>query len=221
MASMNFLSDRLREFLIRPRRKGMITETVPSILTNNCLAGFLYHDYWMRFMSPIINMQMSPGDFLSLCSQLDFYMEVDLEEEKAPDNTVFSELGGQRVDFPVGRLGDLTLYFQHYACFEEAREKWERRKKRLNKRQLYIILLVSHCTGEMMYHFERLPWANKLLLYEDIEKKIDGQPENVICMEGLKDSGRQWYDYCGMFSTKRFYEQIDFAKWFNEGIIQR
>lgn len=35
-----------------------------SLLSSNCLGGFILHDLGLRFNSPFINLWLKPGDFI-------------------------------------------------------------------------------------------------------------------------------------------------------------
>ncbi|MBF7066806.1 DUF1919 domain-containing protein [Campylobacter volucris] len=84
-----------------------------SIFSNNCIAGFLYHDYRMEFLSPTINLQLSPIHFIKFCSNLDYYLSLEIEEIKIDHKilSLFKDLGGKDISFPVGKLGDLIIFF--------------------------------------------------------------------------------------------------------------
>ena len=53
-----------------------------SIVTNNCIGGFIYKKYGCKFLSPTINLQMSPNDFVKFCQNLDLYLNEDITEEQ-------------------------------------------------------------------------------------------------------------------------------------------
>jgi uncharacterized protein (DUF1919 family) len=110
--------------------------TNPTILTCNCLAGFIYHNLGLMFRSPIINLFLMPWDFCSLATNLKAYADSDMVE--------VSDSG---YEYPVGRLiphqkslPELTLYFQHYHSFDEAKSAWFRRYARINYDNIYVIL---------------------------------------------------------------------------------
>lgn len=56
------------------------------ILCNNCIGGFLYHDYSQRFLSPTINLQIEADGFLKICSNLEEYMNMPLVEYNSAEN---------------------------------------------------------------------------------------------------------------------------------------
>lgn len=44
------------------------------------------------------------------------------------------------LSYPVGKLDDIKIYFQHYHSEQEAKQKWEERCKRINFENLFILL---------------------------------------------------------------------------------
>ena len=74
------------------------------LITNNCLGGFLYHDWNMEFHSPTINLQMDEATFLLFVES--FPLSLDWTIKEVPiDNPVFYKAFGRDIDpFPVGEF---------------------------------------------------------------------------------------------------------------------
>lgn len=136
----------------------------PTIITNNCIAGIIYHDLGLRFFSPTINLYMRSEDFLLFLENFDAFL-----------NAPVVEITEESVNFPIGiiRLADtksIRLYFMHYHSFEEARGKWEERKMRINKDNLYVIFeypALSETREEIektIRRFEAVPFRHKVML---------------------------------------------------------
>lgn len=71
--------------------------------------------------SPFVNLWLRPKDFIKLLSSLREYMGYDLK---------FTTEEG--IEYPVGLLKDIKIYFQHYKTEEEAKAKWNERAKRMD-----------------------------------------------------------------------------------------
>ena len=126
-----------------------------TIFSRNCWAGLCYHRLGLEFLSPTINMFESENDFNKLMLNLDAYMSYPVEFA----GTKYSET--QKREYPLGRLNDILLNFNHYFSFDEAVSCWEKRKKRINKNNM---LIVSKATSEKtLYEFENIPCKNKLI----------------------------------------------------------
>lgn len=82
----------------------------------------------IQFASPTINLYIRPNEFVKFISNIDYYLSLELIEIPHP------------APYPVGMLGDITLYLKHYGTFQEAKEKWEERCKRINRNKIYLMM---------------------------------------------------------------------------------
>lgn len=126
-----------------------------TIFSPNCWAGVCYHRLGLEFLSPTINMFEDRDDFNKLMLNIDTYMSYPVE---------FVETRYERIlkrYYPVGRINDILLHFNHYESFDKAVSCWEKRKQRINKNN---ILIVSTTNSERTaYEFENIPYKNKLI----------------------------------------------------------
>lgn len=184
-----------------------------SIICNNCIGTLIYHKHNLPFLSPTINMQISPDDYIKFCDNLKYYLSLDLEEFKECDDSWFRSIGGDRIEFPVGRLGDIVIYFQHYKTFEEANRAWIRRKARINFDNLYFILLDNKPSVETIQKFNALEYPKKLYMYYSGEYEF----ENCFKIKNLENTPYSWYqDMPRFWLKKKFFEQFDFEKWLSD-----
>ncbi len=133
-----------------------------SIISSNCTGGVICHDLGLQFRSPFVNLYILPKDYIKMLENLYDYMQVEITEEKNCDYS-----------FPVGKLKDIHVYFQHYKNFQEAKEKWNDRKKRINWKNMYFLFSDRDgCTIEDIQKFNELNYENKLCFthkqYDDI-----------------------------------------------------
>ena len=199
-----------RQFYHTYRRKKLKKQNI-SLISNNCLASIIYHDFQMKFNSPTINLFFEQEeDYIEFLSNLDYYSTTEPIEKKS-----------DKVDWPVGEIkkGDnkITIHFMHYKSFGEAKKKWIERGKRINKDNLYVLWLVVNYDGpstEYYERFKRLNYKNKLLITGR------GFPINdkMIVKPGFINKGispGQWAEHKGKNSNKRFIDEVDFVKYFN------
>lgn len=104
-----------------------------SLISRDCLGGFLYHQLGLKFSSPTINLFFSPLDFNYFCLHLKRYLKTELIEYK-----------DEEADYPVGilkpRFGkEIRIDFMHFDSFEIAKQKWEERKQRVNYKNIYVV----------------------------------------------------------------------------------
>jgi uncharacterized protein (DUF1919 family) len=185
----------------RKRHRKLIRNGNITIISNNCIGGFISQKYGMKYYSPIVGLRFTQEGFLKLCKNFEQYMQEELIESK--DNTT--------VNFPVGKLGDLTIYFHHYDSFEEAKAKWDERKTRINKNRMFFIFVGNDTTPiEIFKEYDSLPLQHKLLLTNEkiIESKDTFEMHNG---ENL------WIDDMDNLLGLRYYEQFNYYKWFMGG----
>lgn len=174
-----------------------------SLIASNCNGGFILHDLGMRFNSPFVNLWMKPNDYIKMLNNLKEYMSEELvfvEEEKQ--------------DYPVGLLRDVRVYFQHYKSNEEAKQKWNIRKERINYDNIFILFTDQEgCTRFELEQFDRLKFKNKVVFtnkpYPDLK--------STFYIKGFET--RNSVGNCFEFETrgigKKYYDQFDYVSWIN------
>jgi len=184
-----------------------------TIISNNCIGGFVYQDFGLKYNSPTIGLQFSQSDFVKFLKSFDKYLSKDIIEIKINDQVQkeFNILGGGNIDFPIGKLDDITIFFQHYKTFNEAIIKWEERKKRINFNQLFFVFIGYDNTPiEIFQEFNSLPYKNKILLTNS-----NREIPNAIA---LNFKNKLFYNRNDKLYPKKFYEKFNFYKWITKNI---
>lgn len=131
------------------------------VVSSNCIGGCLLHDLGMPFLTPTINMTITPfGKFIS---DLKIYLET------------VPVLIGENESYPVIALDDIIIHAVHYnnfACFNEA---WARRIQRFRKSDAEIVIIATDAqvrTEEDIEAFLSAPYRNlKCALQISIDRK--------------------------------------------------
>ncbi len=169
----------------------------PTIISNNCTGGIIYHDLGLQFTSPTINLYMSCPDYIRFLEHLEYYLAL----------TITPYRGDIRRDYPMGTLGDLTLFFVHYHSFEEACAKWQQRVQRVDRENLYIIATDRDgYTPEILQRFNALPYAHKKLFTH-----LPTENPDCVYIAGFENEGQ-------VGGLKRVIDQFDYVSWFNKDI---
>lgn len=116
-----------RKILINKIEKKVNLEGV-SLISQNCVGGVIYHDVKQKFLSPTVNLYILPKDFIKFVNNLDYYLSLTPKVEMGKD-------------YPIGTLGDVKINFMHYSSPQEALEKWEERKQRINFDKIFVIMV--------------------------------------------------------------------------------
>ena len=173
-----------------------------TFLASNCTAGIIYHRLGMKFLSPTINMFIWQDDFLKFVLDLPHYLDQKLRFIETDEG------------YPVAMLDDIKLYFNHYKTNEEAEEKWEERKKRMNMDNLFILMCDRDgITDEDMLRLNEVNCRNKVVLTAKEHPEVDFAFQ-------LPEYANE--DYVGYYLGKNAItdktvveKHFDFVKWLN------
>ncbi len=137
-----------------------------SIICNNCWGGYVYRRYGLPYHSPTVGLFFFAEDFIRLCENLKYYMELDLVFIRREDSKYAENLKSDTFkNVPIGKLDDIEVVFLHYKTEEEAREKWNRRKARIHYDNLiFKFSKMNACTEAHLAAFDQLE-ANKKLCF--------------------------------------------------------
>lgn len=185
-----------------------------TILTNTCIAGVMYHKLGKQFMSPTINLWMEDEDFLKFVHDMDAYLAKPLRFIQGRDTT------------PVAYCGDVMIHFNHYKTDEEAEAKWDERKRRMNKNNLYIICSdrtnpeTGHAiTHEDMLSLKAIPCRGRIVFstrkYDDIDYivPLPKDPEEDYVNRYMLDKNEK-------LNRWRWEDAFDWVHWLNTGEIR-
>lgn len=196
----------LRRDRINKASRDKLKNTDFSLLSSNCNGGVMCHDLGVQFRSQFVNLWMYCKDFVRYLSDLDYYNSID-------EITFLShEENGH--DYPVGLIDGMKIFFVHYHSDEEAQQKWNERKKRINKDNLFVMMSEQNgCTMEDLEAFDQLPFEHKVVFtkkpYENIRSAFyvpgyEDQKE-LITLLALKS----------IFSAERHYDVFPYVDWLN------
>lgn len=179
-----------------------------SIIASDCFGSFAYHNLKERFNSPTINLFISTDDFICFVKNLREYLASELKEIK--DDTK---------QYPVGEITysgkAVRIDFMHYHSFEEAKEKWNERKQRVNYANIFIVQTIAgELKREMVDAFSALPYKNKLLITRENDFGCDCNVTHPIFSKANYKPG-EFLKFKTIFSCKRHMDDIDYVEFFN------
>ena len=182
-------------------RKEVFNNPNLSLFSCNCVGCCMLNDVGARFNSPFVNLYLEAKDFLKYLERPEYYNSQAI-------HFIESE------NFPVGFLGDVKIYFVHYKSEEDAQQAWERRVKRINYDNLFVIFSDREgCTYTDLKRFDNLPFANKIVFVHKNYPEI----KSGIYIKGFEDEecvGNLINWEPGVLG-KRYYDNFDFVSWFN------
>ena len=146
-------------------RKRKINSDDFTIISNNCWGGLIYQSYGLKYNTPTAGLFFMAEDYIRFISDMKNYLNMELNFIE-PNKSHSYEIIKNKSNFgtyPIGCLGDIEIHFLHYKTEEEAKEKWERRAKRINyDKILYKFNDQNDCSIELLEKFSKLPFKNKI-----------------------------------------------------------
>lgn len=124
------LNRRIRDLRIKNMRDSLRNNNF-SLITENCLAGSIYHDLNRKFLTPVINGEFSTEEYLVFLRNLDGYLNLEMTSTTSSSDKNIPEFY-KRMNVPIGILCDIHFRFTHLlpSQHEKAKEDWNRRRKK-------------------------------------------------------------------------------------------
>ena len=164
--------------LVGPFKAKKFEITDFTIISNNCFGGIIYRNNHLPYLTPTAGLFIMPADFIKFINNLKYYLniepiEIDIQNSKHHDYLEKINYNGV-----IGKIEDIELMFLHYSDFDEAKEKWLRRTKRINfEKIIYKFNDQNNCTIEELKAFNEFDAKNKILF---TAKKYDGIDSYVL-----------------------------------------
>ena len=119
-----------------------------SILCNNCWGGICAHSLGIEFCSPTKNLWIPEHRFIPFLGHLRYYLSLDPVMVEWVD--AMSCFDKPRV--PKLMVGDIPLYCNHDTDPEEAIEKWQSRKKKVNYENIVAVFITETPKWETLFY---------------------------------------------------------------------
>ena len=174
-----------------------------SVIASNCNGACICHDLKLRFNSPFVNLWMEPQDFIKMLKSLKHYMTCEIRFIKI-----------DKINYPVGQLDDVKLYFLHYKSEKEAREKWKERVSRINYDNLFILFSDRDgCSLADLHEFDQLPYNKKVVF---VHKPVPSV-KSAFYIRGFENENSvgMCMNYRSKYSIRKYYDDFDYVSWFN------
>ena len=178
-----------------------------SIISSNCIGGILSHDLGEQFRSPTINLTIR--EYLEFVKNLPYYISL------TPTNEGYDKHGG----YPICKLDNVHICGVHYDSHDEMILNWEKRKKRINWNNIFLITTDEYVnTTEDLKQFSKLPYA-KVLFTKDNNIMYDFQ----VHIPGFEDQEcvGDVLRYADIFGTRKFEKYFDCVKWLNSNMTRK
>lgn len=134
-----------------------------TIISNNCWAGIFYRNNNLEYLSPTLGLFFMAEEYIKFIYDIRDYISQDIEFISIEQSKYKEYLKKLNYKSPIGKIKDVEIMFLHYRDEKEAREKWNRRKKRINwDKVIYKFSDQNMCTYEHLKKFQKFEAKNKI-----------------------------------------------------------
>ncbi len=155
-----------------------------TIISNNCFAGIVYRNNNIPYQSPTCGLFIMPDDYIKFIYDMKKYLKKDMNQINIDESKYKDYLKSINYDGTIGKIDDIEIMFLHYKDFNEAKEKWYNRAKRINYNKIiYKFDDQNNCTYDNLKDFQKFKVDNKICF---TAKKYDGI-DSIIFSEFEKD----------------------------------
>lgn len=179
---------RLNEGILAKHRKQRLKKKKFTIISNNCWGGYIYRCFNSMYQSPTVGLFIMPDDYLRFVNNLEYYIkDCNLSFIKPEESHNYQELRKHKEfgSYPIGMLDDIEICFMHYKTEKEAKEKWERRCRRIAWDNLIVKFCdQNECTKKHIESFNKIDKYDKMICF--VAQEIPGK-YNIYMWEFKKD----------------------------------
>ncbi len=119
-----------------------------SIFSNNCWGGYAAFTLGIECCSPTKNLWLADHEFVQLMENLDYYLSLD----PVPAGWEEAQTHSDEQIYPLLKIGDLTVHCNHDRTAEEAIEKWQRRKRKVDFNNMLAVFTTDLPEMEKAFH---------------------------------------------------------------------
>lgn len=183
-----------------------------SIICDDCIVLGIYHKFGLQYTTPTLGLFFYPEDYINFLEKFEYLIRQPLRFTDTSRHTEANKLR-KTMHYPIGILGEnVEIQFLHYKDKKEAADKWERRTRRINFKNLFFI----YSGGEQalkegfLARYQKLPFVHKIFLVFSSSPSPIWNSECVVLVRGYEDKP------LGYSVRNRKYEKyIDLVRWLN------
>ncbi|MDQ1141125.1 DUF1919 domain-containing protein [Pedobacter agri] len=202
-----------KEKAYRKKQQTRILNKDFTLLSNHCWGGGIYEELGLPYTTPLVGLYFYGPCYLKFLQNLKYNLSCDLRFVTVSKYDIANDSRESGSKYPIGVIGEIEIHFLHYHSELEAREKWNRRRARVNLNNLFVEMSENEYVDvEIMKAFQKLPFENKVILSSKNFKDI----ENLIYLpltETMENVGDLYNN------PKLWRKEFDVVKWLNDGTL--
>lgn len=183
-----------------------------SIISNRCGGGIISHSCCLEHKSPTVNLSFgSIEEFVIFSNNIKEFLSLDIiddgwdKKENCPRGKIES------------KFGTIHIIFNHYENFNVAKEKWDRRKKRVNYDKLIFHMLIIEPLSE--YEIKLINSIESECCSILSNKKIEGLCKENFLMPKLfanYEAGKINLFVKMSLKPRKYIDEFDYVSWINK-----
>lgn len=185
--------------LIRKNDRTRLSNKKFTIISDNCWGGQIYQELNVPYSTPFVGLFVFSPDYVKLLENLEYYLNLELQFIQ---NSKYGEF-----KYPVGVLDDVEIHFLHYSGEKEAKEKWDRRVKRINWDNILVKMNDADlCNLDLIRRYDQLKYNKVFFSAKDID--------DIKSLIHLKELEKYGYVRNGR-DMKVYRKYFDVVEWIN------
>jgi uncharacterized protein (DUF1919 family) len=178
-----------------------------TIFSNDCYGGEIYRRLKIPYRTPFIGVMLMAPCYIKFLQNPLFYIVNDLNFIDSSDYIEMNEFRTRNGNYPLGKIHDIEIHFLHYNNEDDAKEKWDKRKLRINWDRILVKFAMDkdYATPELLQQFSELDFNEKVSFskvdYPEcrINIRVPGYHQNAVVTfrRSLKV-----FNLCGWLSGK-------------------
>ena len=138
-----------------------------SIISNDCWGAEFYIRSNIEYNTPFVGLMLYAPCYISFLENFEENLNAALT---FTSHTKYKDLQERREEendfYPIGKIDEIEIHFLHYTSEEEALNKWERRKRRIKKDNLFVKFDCSKddATLDLVKRFKNLEFQNAVVI---------------------------------------------------------
>lgn len=187
-----------------------------TLLSQNCIGGVIYNYLGLEFQTPTINAFIEDENFVKLAEDPEYYLSLPA----VPKCEMYTDPVDPSITYPIIAVGDIEICCLHSESCEAAVADWERRRKRVDLSNIYVIgnTWNLHGNPELISRLEKCGYPT--VIFTNLPEY---RGERFIALEEpfwkLDDRGILRPNITDEIpgSHKRYFEEkFDFVRWLNQ-----
>ncbi len=152
--------------IFAPFRRKHLSRTDFTIISNNCWGGNCYEYFGLPKQSPTVGAFFFASEYIAFIKDLRQKLAKEITFINAIDSKHYGYLKKNNINCPIGVIDDVEIFFLHYPNEKIAREKWNRRVKRVNWNNLiFKFSLMNECSLQDLKDFDDFDLPGKKLMF--------------------------------------------------------